>query len=180
MLPVGMLMKEHRVIESMISLIGKNLSLVRKEKKADPCFIDTAVDFIRVYADKCHHGKEEDILFRELKKKKISPGHKKIMEELISEHVYGRETTGKLVEAKKRYESGDKKALKDIEENMTGLVRLYPNHIDKEDNRFFLPVMDYFSREEKDAMIKESKDFDMNLIHERYAGIVERLEKSYK
>ena len=59
------------------------------------------VDFIRTYADQTHHGKEEDILFRELKKREISPEHDKIMKELIDEHILGRKTTGELVDAKK-------------------------------------------------------------------------------
>ena len=74
--------------------------------------IDSGVDFFRTYADRCHHGKEEDILFRDLAKKRLSPEHKKIMDELIHEHRFGRETVGKLVSAKERYVKGDKAALR--------------------------------------------------------------------
>ena len=42
--------------------LEKNLPPV----EVDPVFIDTAVDFIRTYADRCHHGKEEDLLFKAL------------------------------------------------------------------------------------------------------------------
>jgi hemerythrin-like domain-containing protein len=57
-MPVGYLMIEHRLIEKMIALLEKELGNIRKTKKAKPKFIDTAVDFIKTYADKCHHGKE--------------------------------------------------------------------------------------------------------------------------
>jgi hemerythrin-like domain-containing protein len=62
----GPLMIEHRLIDRMIGIIKRILSQIEKEEKVDPVFVDTTVDFIRTYADRTHHGKEEDILFREL------------------------------------------------------------------------------------------------------------------
>ena len=89
-LPIGPLMIEHRLIERMISVMGRELERIRKDGTANPKFIETATNFIRIYADQCHHGKEEKILFRDLKKKKLQPTDKQIMEELIQEHVLGR------------------------------------------------------------------------------------------
>jgi len=75
MLPIGPLMEEHRVIERMIKIMGARLDALKKDGRVEPLFIDTAVDFIRTYADRCHHGKEEDILFRDLAKKKLLEEH---------------------------------------------------------------------------------------------------------
>ena len=66
-----------------------------------------AVDFIRTYADRTHHGKEEGILFRDLAKKQLSPEHVRIMSELMEEHKHARNTVSKLVEAKERYIKGE-------------------------------------------------------------------------
>jgi hemerythrin-like domain-containing protein len=178
MLPIGPLMIEHRLIERMISLMGKELDFMKSSNKANSSFIDTIVDFIRTYADHCHHGKEENILFRELKKKDLSAEHNKIMDELIREHILGRETTGRLVEANKRYSKGDIKALPIVIECMSLLVDFYPKHIEKEDKRFFLPVMSYFTKDEKDSMLKEGYLFDQTLIHEKYKQVVNLLEGS--
>jgi len=62
-------MIEHRLIERMLSVFKKVLDKIESEHEVDPVFVDIAVDFIRMYADRTHHGKEEDILFRELNKK---------------------------------------------------------------------------------------------------------------
>ena len=70
MKPIGALMIEHRLIERMIELMRLERESMSKHAKADTHFIEHAVDFIRTYADKCHHGKEEDILFRQLMDKK--------------------------------------------------------------------------------------------------------------
>ena len=66
MLPIGPLMIEHRLIEKMIKVMQQKVEAWKQEERINPEFIDVAVDFIRTYADKCHHGKEEDILFRDL------------------------------------------------------------------------------------------------------------------
>jgi hemerythrin-like domain-containing protein len=147
MLPIGPLMIEHRLIERMISLMARERDRMKTTNKANTSLIDTIVDFIRTYADHCHHGKEENILFRELKKKDLSTEHKGIMGELIEEHILGRETTGRLVKANKRYSKGDINALTIIVECISLLVDFYPNHIEKEDKRFFIPVMSYFTQE---------------------------------
>lgn len=63
-MPIGPLMKKHRLIERMIALMERELFRLKDGKEMDPVFIDVAADFIRTYADRCHHGKEEDILFR--------------------------------------------------------------------------------------------------------------------
>jgi hemerythrin-like domain-containing protein len=176
MLPVGPMMKEHRLIEKMVKLMNNELECLSKENKPDVDFIDTAVDFIKIYADKCHHGKEEDILFEGLKKKSISKEHEKTMNELFSEHVYGRKTVAALIEARNKYAAGDKKQVENIKENIKKLIDFYPEHIEKEDKRFFLPVMDYFSDEEKDKMLDECRDFDMKMIHEKYKAVVDNLQ----
>lgn len=172
MLPIGPLMIEHRLIERMISLMAKERDRMKISNKTNPAFIDTVVDFIRSYADYCHHGKEENILFRELQKKDLSAEHKNIMSELIEEHILGRKTTGRLVEANKGYSQGDIKALPIIIECTSVLVDFYPKHIEKEDRLFFLPVMAYFTQEEKDSMLQEGFLFDQNLIHEKYKEVV--------
>jgi hemerythrin-like domain-containing protein len=178
MMPIGPLMIEHRLVERMIRLLKEQLEKVGSQKKADPVFIDVAVDFIKNYADRCHHGKEEDILFRDLAKKDLSDQHRGIMEELLDEHDRARKATKSLLDAKGRYLMGDASALHDIVDAITWLVNFYPVHIEKEDRLFFRPVMDYLTKQEQDAMLQEFYEFDRNLIHATYRGIIERMERT--
>jgi hemerythrin-like domain-containing protein len=169
-------MIEHRLIERMIRQLKQQLDKVGSQKKVDPVFIDVAVDFIRNYADRCHHGKEEDILFRDLAKKDLSDEHRAVMEELLDEHVRARKATRSLLDGKERYLAGDGDALNDIVDAMTWLVKFYPVHIEKEDRQFFMPVMGYLTKQEQHMMLQEFYEFDRNLVHTTYRGIVERLE----
>ena len=176
MMPIGPLMKEHRLIEKMIQLIEKEIEKMKKYSKANPVYIDIAVDFIRTYADRTHHGKEEDILFRDLKKKELSPNHNKIMEDLVEEHIWARKTVGKLVDAKNQYEKGNIEVLNDIIKYLSELAEFYPKHIEKEDKHFFIPVMKYFTKEEQNEMLQEFWDFDKTLIHEKYEKVNANLQ----
>ncbi len=172
-LPIAPLMIEHRLIERVISLMQKEFDAAKKKQSISSDFIGFAADFMKEYADKCHHGKEEDILFCELAKKELLPEHKKIMDELIKEHAISRENVKKMSLAQKSYVNGNKSLLNEILNPMAVLLELYPKHIKKEDQHFFLPCMRYFSSTEKDEMLNKFFEFDRNLIHEKYRKIVE-------
>jgi hemerythrin-like domain-containing protein len=172
MMPIGLLMIEHRLIERMIEVMLRHLRLWEGGRKANPSFIETAVDFIKTYADRCHHGKEEDILFRDLSKKPISGDLRRIMEELVEEHRWGRRTTGALLKANEENRKGELEAVSTIFDCVKALVEFYPKHIEKEDRHFFLPAMHYFSQEEKHAMLYEEYEFDRRLIHDIYRECV--------
>jgi hemerythrin-like domain-containing protein len=150
----GPLMVEHRLIERMIALIKDALAQIESTHDVDPVFVDTAVDFMRIYADRTHHGKEVDILFSDLSKRRLTPEDQRVMNELIEEHVLGRRTTQALVEANARYRTGDASALAAIASNLHTLVEFYPKHIEKEDKVFFPASRAYFSDEEDQAMLR--------------------------
>jgi hemerythrin-like domain-containing protein len=162
----------------MIAVIEKKLDSAEAEGKLDPYFVDAAVDFIRVYADRTHHGKEEEIMFAELAKKELAPEDQKVMDELVDEHVVGRDTTAAVVAANERYRNGDESALGEIKDNLRKLCGFYPVHIAKEDKLFFPSTNRYFTEEELDAMLDEFWEFDRKMIHEKYEAIAKFYEHS--
>lgn len=176
--PAGPLIAEHRVIERMIAVLEAQLLAIAETRSVDPAVIDTAVDFIRMYADRCHHGKEEDILFHRLAAKPLGDELASVMAGLVEDHVRGRAMTRSLIEANTRYRSGEAEALSDVESCIRDLVQFYPAHIEKEDRHFFGPCLDYFTAAEKDTMLADFGEFDRALIHEKYRGVVERLEQA--
>ena len=159
--------------------MAREAEKIDREAKADAGFIETAVDFFRTYADRCHHGKEEDILFAELKKKKLLAEDRRILEELLAEHVFARNVVAKLLKAKVDYVNSCQEALKEIKARLNDLIELYPAHIEKEDKHFFIPVMKYFSENEQATMLQKMDEFDKKLIHEKYKRIVEGLKQSH-
>jgi hemerythrin-like domain-containing protein len=169
-------MIEHRLIEKMLNAIRGALERVEQTQLIDPYFVDTAIDFIHVYADQTHHGKEEDILFRDLRKKDLSTKDRQAMDGLIEDHIFSRNTTKALLEANMRYRGGNKAALAEVTALLKTLINFYPEHIRKEDEAFFPASRAYFSDEEDQAMLAEFWDFDRKMIHEKYKAVVKELE----
>jgi hemerythrin-like domain-containing protein len=168
MKPIGPLMWEHRLIEKMLASMMHHVDQMERSGRVYTLAIDAAVDFIRMYADRTHHGKEEEILFRDLANKNLTEELKMIMQELFAEHVWGRKTTGLLVAAKEKYLAGDEGKIFEIISLARELGNFYPKHIEKEDKHFFYPCQEYFSKEEQDKMLAEFWEFDRKMIHEKY------------
>jgi len=179
MKPRGPLMIEHRLIEKMLNITNKELDIIQKNRNLNSIFIDTIVDFIRTYADRTHHGKEEDILFKELERKNINRNDKKIMQELVEEHINARKVVKELVEANNKYNNGDLKSIDMIIEKLSFLIKFYPEHILKEDKIFFPDTEKYFTDNELNNILNNFWEFDRKMIHEKYNKLYELLSKKY-
>ena len=176
MKPRGPLMIEHRLIEKMLNVATKELDNIKNGNKMNSSLINIIIDFIRTYADRTHHGKEEDILFKELMNKDLIESDQNIMGELIREHIEARIAVGDLYWANKQYENGDTSKVKVIYEKLFFLTRFYPVHIKKEDNVFFPETEKYFSADEQEKMLNEFWEFDRKMIHEKYNQTYESLK----
>ena len=97
--------------------------------------------------------------------------------ELIQDHAWAREATASLVKAKDAYLLEKPGALNDLMEHLEKLVEFYPRHIDKEDKHFFIPCLAYFSEAEQADLLARMHEFDRQLIHEKYRGLVETMEQ---
>ena len=175
---IGPLMIEHRLIERMLDLVDKAVLSAANNQKIDTQFLDSLVDFIRWYADKTHHGKEEALLFREVAKKDMSSEHRALLTELLSDHDFGRRTTGEIREATEKFRQGIPGSLPTLMEKCMTLTRFYHGHIEKEDIKFFPAGMIYLSEQEKELMLQEFREADRKMIHAKYVAVVEQYEKS--
>ncbi len=175
MRPIGSLMVEHRVIERMLALLNHEHSQIVKDGKVEWPVIDVGIDFFSTYVDKFHHGKEEKILFRELRNKPLSAEHKQIIDDLVKEHVYSRSTMEKLRDARGHF-GDDKASLAEIAKHLETIIKWYPIHIEKEDKYFFFQSMVYLSPQEQAAMLEEFWEFDGSFVHEMYMEKMKALE----
>jgi len=175
MKPRGLLMIEHRLIEKVL-IVARNKAMIMNEDEYYPLLIETIVDFIKTYADRTHHGKEEDILFRKLENKDLNADDKRIMNELIDEHRQAREKVKEIVELNEKFIHGDNKVVPSINKIIFWLTSFYPVHIKKEDDVFFPNTEKYFSQEELDILLNEYYEFDRKMIHEKYQKIYENIK----
>jgi len=141
----------------------------------DPVFVDSVVDFVRTYADRTHHGKEEDILFAALAGKRLDTADARLMAELIDDHRQARLKVAEIVALNARFRRGEVGTALAIKELLAWLAGFYPAHIVKEDRHFFPGTERYFGAGELEALLARFEDFDRKMIHEKYQGLYESL-----
>jgi hemerythrin-like domain-containing protein len=129
--PIEKLKAEHQIILKGIELLEKGADLLEKGTNISPDYFRKSIDFIRNYADKYHHAKEEDILFVRLGNAGFSSrvGPVAVM---LAEHDQGRGFVSLLEQANEKYAAGDKKAASEIIKNARAYAQLLKNHIQKE------------------------------------------------
>lgn len=176
MKPIGPLMVEHRLFERMLAVLKGQLEAMRRGD-LDLLLMTEVLDFFGTYADLNHHGKEEDILFKTLAEKPLTPELRTMMEGLIADHARARELMGSVSNGLARLVRGDHSAVVAMEAVITEVLRLYHIHIVKEDKEFFFPILSYLSKEEQDKMLADFMEFDSALLHRKYRTMVERLER---
>ncbi len=176
-MPAGPLMIEHRLIEQAVSMIKKEGELISSTGRVDIPLLTTMVDFMRTYGDRCHHGKEEEILFSALEKKDMDEEHRAMMARLVNDHKRSRALTSNLNTLLAAFQRGERGAVEEVIEILQTLASVYPEHIELEDKFFFPAAMKYLSKEESDGMLKQFQEFDRGLIHEHYKGEVKRMKE---
>jgi hemerythrin-like domain-containing protein len=176
MMPIAPLMTEPRLIERRTAVLAQEKDRLVVGGEPDPVKVRDAIDFMRSYADRCHHGKEEDILFLGLEGRPLSDELKTMMLRLKDEHQQARRLVRDLERCNLAIEKGDLTVRQEMIEVLREITKLYPKHIEAEDRQFFLPVMEQFSPAEKDIMLVKFYEFDQGLIHEKYRKVVERHE----
>lgn len=174
--PADLLLAEHDLIRRVLAILERESEWIGEGGDVDPVFIDRMVDFIYTYAERVHHGKEEEVLFRELDSKPLSPEHRQMMERLVREHVEMRHLADDLVAAGEKYAEADGEALQRVEDTIGHLSDLYPDHFQIEEETFFPAAQSYLEESEEAVILEAMRSHDRAMIHEKYGMLVEGLE----
>ena len=124
------LMEEHQLILQVLS--GFEYCINSSDTETIKESLPDYVRFIREFADKIHHGKEEDILFDEMGKSGF-PVESGPISVMLQEHQLGRACAAKLSEKCEKSE-WDEEDLKEVSDAGSEYIALLRQHIDKEDN----------------------------------------------
>lgn len=127
------LVNEHRLILRMIAMLERNAPRTADGSYSNWQFYLDGIDFIRNFADRFHHAKEEDVLFEALVKNGIPREHSPIAA-MLMEHDQGRAFV-KTMEAA-TLEALDNQPGREgiIADNAQSYAALLREHIAKEDD----------------------------------------------
>ena len=127
------LVREHRLILRMLAVLERNALATSAGTFSDYRFYLDGVDFIRNYADRFHHAKEEDVLFEALVKNGM-PRENSPVAAMLMEHEQGRAYVKAMELAALLAQSGEPGQDGTIAANALAYVELLKEHIAKEDD----------------------------------------------
>jgi hemerythrin-like domain-containing protein len=176
----NILSEEHRVIERVLNTLEAGAQRLASEQPMPPEFFISATDFIKGFADGCHHRKEEGVLFilMEAQGVPVQGGPIGVM---LAEHELGRQYTRALRSAALDMQSGDENAARRVVESAQNYVALLRQHIYKEDHMLFpmadrvIPADQYDSVWEGFEHVEHEETGEG--VHEKYLALAESLER---
>jgi len=171
---------EHRAIERMLAVLESAAARLEAGEPVRPDVFREALDFVRNFADRCHHGKEEENLFPRLEELGV-PREGGPLGVMLSEHDEGRAFIGAIAAAVDAYERGDEAAARTIASNARGYVELLHGHILKEERVLFPMADQVLSADDQRSLEESFERIETEVmgpgVHERYHRMLDELER---
>lgn len=178
---VEILMQEHRVIEKALAVLGVMAERIKGGEAVPREKIAALLDFLKVFADRCHHGKEEGALFPRLDENGVPcPGGPLGM--MLCEHIRGRSLRRRMEEALSRL-NNDEGARQQFLNAACDYIDLLRHHIAKEDKVLFQIARQVLSPDDDASLTGAYERFEREVIgegvHELYHHLIDELEREF-
>lgn len=169
----AILREEH---EAILKVLGATEEAVRRIEAGGSVYTETLnglIEFFRLFADACHHGKEEDLLFPLLESRGV-PRAGGPIGVMLHEHEEGRALVRQMAEAADACNWGEN-SQKKFAAAATGYIELLRQHIFKENNILFVMAERMLTAEEQEKLGAEFKKAELDKLG---VGTLERLHAS--
>ena len=178
MKPTEVLKHEHQIILAVIGAAEREAQRIRATGAVDADAIAKFVDFFRNFADKCHHAKEEKLLFPKLQERGM-PAEGGPIGVMLHEHTEGRNHVSGMADAAAAAGRGDAKGATALASHLSSFANLLRGHIYKEDNILFNIADERLSPADQEALSRAFDDVEKNEIgegvHEQYHQLAHEL-----
>lgn len=174
------LKEEHRVIDRVLAVLERAAARLEQGERVPEDLFPKAVEFIRGFADRCHHGKEEGSLFPLLERQGI-PKEGGPVGVMLFEHEEGRRWVRLMEEAGIGYRRGEAEARRNLIEAARGYSELLREHIDKEDHVLFVIADRVLTETDQTELLKQFEGVEQEemgeRVHAHFLHLTEELEK---
>lgn len=178
---IDILVDEHDYILAMIAISEKILE-TDDYKTVDLNHVESIIDFIKNFADKYHHLKEEDILFVEMEKMGM-PRNGGPIAVMLHDHDEGREYIKHVTAGIQQMKEGDSGAFEQVKENLLNYCALLTQHIGKENNVLYPMAERMLPTSVEESMNTQFEKINQttpqNEYHDKYIKMVETLSEIY-
>jgi hemerythrin-like domain-containing protein len=149
--PTKVLRQEHQVILRVLKILDHLLVRNDQGQGFETASFERCVEFFRLFADACHHAKEENLLFPLLESRGI-PREGGPIGVMLQEHTVARELTRRMGEALDALAEGDQGAVTPFIATAREYIQLLTQHIFKEDNVLFAMGDQVMSSEDQSSL----------------------------
>lgn len=182
--PIEILKAEHQGIETALSVL--EIMAGRLSQAPDSELVQDAealIDFFRTFADTCHHGKEERLLFPALEKIGVSRQGGPIGV-MLAEHEQGRAHVRGMAAALASLQEADPAAAQSFQEHALAYIRMLRQHIEKENRVLFQIADQHLPDPAKHELTEKFEEVEQKIIgagrHEQYHALLETFAEKYR
>jgi hemerythrin-like domain-containing protein len=174
----AILRQEHDAILRMLDVTDAIVQQLERNQRVAPETLAGLLEFFRLFADRCHHGKEEELLFPLLERKGMAHEGGPIGV-MLHEHEQGRSLVRQMGDAADAYGSGQAQAGARWADAARSYVALLRQHIDKENNVLFMMAENVLSAAEQAELVAAFEKVEEEKMgagtHERLHALMDKL-----
>ena len=173
---------EHEAVKLMMRIMEAISARIRSGLKVQRQDLDNMTDFLRVLVDRCHHAKEEEILFPILEEAGI-PKTGGPIGVMLAEHEQGREYTRNISRNLINFEAADNSRAMELSNNMKAYIELLDEHILKENDVLFQMADKVLTEEVQEKLYDRFEELEEEVIglgkHEELHKMLEKMSAIY-
>ena len=157
--PTDQLKAEHGKIMILLRILQGICAELEAKRDINPLYLGQVNEFMKIFVDKLHHGKEEDLLFPAMRKAGVrrQPGP---IGELMIDHIKGRSLARDMNLAAVRHRKYDRGASAQFVESAKSYISLLSEHIRKEDEIYFPMAEKALSEMQKKELLESYEKFE--------------------
>lgn len=174
--------EEHVGVSRSLQVLDAMSGHVKAGEQLPAEHFSDILEYVRVFVDACHHGKEEQVLFPAMIGAQL-PGAEEIVSDLLVEHVQGRDLVARITDASGRHTAGDSAANGELVEAIAQYSKLIHGHIRREENDCFVVANHGLSAEAQEKLNEDYERIEQEVIgegrHEALSAMLDRLSAAY-
>jgi hemerythrin-like domain-containing protein len=172
---------EHEGVKIMLDVLNQVCQQLEGTGNLNKEHVAGILEFLKVFVDRCHHGKEEELLFPALVAAGVpADGPIAVM---LREHEMGRNYVKAMSADVSGYLAGNKGSSKSLQKNTQGYILLLRNHIEKENNVLFVMADSLLAEERQNELFEGFEKIEVERIglgkHEEFHGLLKNLSGIY-
>lgn len=177
------LINEHKAVVVALAVLEKVVASISADNSKASDDLADLLDFFTGFVDRCHHAKEEEILFPELERALQGREGEVPIRSMLSDHAEGRKHVEALRQQLERHRSGDVSAIEQMAQQANAYRRLLSSHIEKENEVLFVAAKKFIPADVASRLPEQFERIEQDRIgkgkHDQYHSLLHRLKTSY-